>query len=99
MYRYKKPLELFNLVNRVRRISTDLLSTYKGKFDTDFEHNKKVLDEVAVIRSKGLKNEIAGYITSYIKRQIEEQNEKESKTATQVGLVDGTEEIKEQILN
>ena len=72
--------------------------TYKGKFDTDFAHNKQVLNEIAVVRSKGLKNEIAGYISSYLRRELEEQEEKESVSA-QSESVDETEEIEEQILN
>ena len=74
------------------------MTTYKGKFDTDFAHNKQVLNEVAVVRSKGLKNEIAGYISSYLRRELEEQEEKESVSA-QNESVDETEEIEEQILN
>lgn len=74
------------------------MTTYKGKFDTDFAHNKQVLNEIAVVRSKGLKNEIAGYISSYLRRELEEQEEKES-VAAQNESVDETEEIEEQILN
>ncbi len=74
------------------------MTTYKGKFDTDFAHNKQVLNEVAIVRSKGLKNEIAGYISSYLRRELEEQEEKESVSA-QNEAVDETEEIEEQILN
>ena len=74
------------------------MTTYKGKFDTDFAHNKQVLNEVAIVRSKGLKNEIAGYISSYLRRELEEQEEKESVSA-QSESVDETEEIEEQILN
>lgn len=74
------------------------MTTYKGKFDTDFAHNKQVLNEIAVVRSKGLKNEIAGYISSYLRRELEEQEEKESVSA-QSESVDDTEEIEEQILN
>ncbi|HEX5458329.1 MAG TPA: hypothetical protein VFX64_08115 [Candidatus Nitrosotalea sp.] len=85
-------------MNRIRRISTELMTTYKGKFDTDFAHNKQVLNEIAVVRSKGLKNEIAGYISSYLRRELEEQEEKESVSA-QSESVDETEEIEEQILN
>ncbi|MDE1844808.1 MAG: hypothetical protein KGI10_05705 [Thaumarchaeota archaeon] len=85
-------------MNRIRRISTELMTTYKGKFDTDFAHNKQVLNEIAVVRSKGLKNEIAGYISSYLRRELEEQEEKES-VAAQNESVDETEEIEEQILN
>lgn len=74
------------------------MTTYKGKFDTDFAHNKQVLNEIAIVRSKGLKNEIAGYISSYLRRELEEQEEKESVSA-QSESVDDTEEIEEQILN
>ena len=86
-------------MNRVRRISTELLATYGGKFGTDFHDNKKVLDEIAIIRSKGLKNEIAGYITSYLKRELEEQKEKESEDVAQTESINETEEMEEQILN
>ncbi|MGI0088135.1 MAG: hypothetical protein ACREBI_09300 [Nitrosotalea sp.] len=65
-------------MNRVRRISTELMATYKGEFGTDFKQNKKLLNEVAIVRSKGLKNEIAGYITTHLKRELEEQKEKDS---------------------
>ena len=73
------------------------MDTYKGKFDNDFTHNKKVLNEVAIVRSKGLKNEIAGYISTYIKRELEEKEEKESESMLQEE-VDETEDV-EQIIN
>ena len=85
-------------MNRIRRISTELLAAYRREFGTDFQDNKKILDEVAIIRSKGLKNEIAGYITSYLRRELEEQKEKESEAATQTGSINETE-MEEQILN
>jgi len=73
----------------------EVLSIYREKFGTDFAQNKKILDEIAIVRSKGLKNEIAGYITTYIKREIEEQNEKESQRieATESVKSEGLEEI------
>ncbi|MBM2852122.1 MAG: hypothetical protein HW420_669 [Candidatus Nitrosotenuis sp.] len=45
------------------------IDRYGAKFTADFGENKKVLEQVSIIRSKGLKNEIAGYITKYIKRE------------------------------
>ena len=72
------------------------MTTYKGKFSNDFAHNKQVLNEVAIVRSKGLKNEIAGYISTYIKRELEAKQEKESETVAHNEPVD---EIEEQILN
>ena len=85
-------------VNRVRRISTELMSTYKGKFGVDFKQNKKILDEVAVVRSKGLKNEIAGYIATHLKRELEEQKEKES-IASQEETIAEPEELEEQLIS
>lgn len=73
------------------------METHKGKFGTDFAENKKIIDQVSIVRSKGLKNEIAGYITSYLRREQEEQQEKESSSSTK--SINETEEIEEQILN
>jgi small subunit ribosomal protein S17e len=85
-------------VNRVRRISTELMATYKGEFGTDFKQNKKLLNEVAIVRSKGLKNEIAGYITTHLKRELEEQKEKDS-LADQAETVSQAEEMEEQLIS
>ncbi len=87
-------------MNRIKRISTEVLALYKEKFGTDFAQNKKVLDQIAIVRSKGLKNEIAGYITTFIKREIEEQNEKESQRIEAVESIKESEELQEEeILN
>lgn len=100
VYRYKKPLPPIEDVNRIKRIATEVMALHKAKFGTDFAQNKKALDEIAIVRSKGLKNEIAGYITTYIKREIEEQKEKESQDMQASQSVDETEELQaEEILN
>jgi small subunit ribosomal protein S17e len=54
-------------MNRVKRISTELLNLHKEKFGTNFRQNKEILDEVAIVRSKGLKNIIAGFITAHLR--------------------------------
>ena len=46
-----------------------VLGKHRDKFTTDFVKNKLLLGELATIRSKGLKNEMAGYITKFIKRE------------------------------
>jgi small subunit ribosomal protein S17e len=60
-------------MDRVRRISTELLALYPDKFAQDFEQNKKVINELATIRSKVLRNTVAGYITSYIRKKSGQQ--------------------------
>ncbi|HEU4467437.1 MAG TPA: 30S ribosomal protein S17e [Nitrososphaeraceae archaeon] len=63
-------------MNRVKRLSTELLNRYPDKFNVDFQQNKKIIAEIAKVRSKELRNQIAGYIASYINKQTREQNKK-----------------------
>jgi small subunit ribosomal protein S17e len=71
-------------VDRIKRISYEVLDKHKSRFGEDFADNKKILDEVSIVRSKSLKNKIAGYITRFIKKEIrEEKSKKERITSTQ----------------
>ena len=63
-------------MNRVKKHSTELLNRYPDKFNVDFQQNKKIIDEIAKVNSKELRNQIAGYIASYINKQTKEQNKK-----------------------
>ncbi len=65
-------------MDRIKRLSYEVLVDHKPKFGEDFRDNKKVLDQIAIIRSKGLKNEIAGYITKFIKKEIRDEKIKQS---------------------
>jgi small subunit ribosomal protein S17e len=56
-------------VDRIKRLSYEVLEKYKSKFGENFTDNKKSLDEIAIVRSKGLKNRVAGYITNFIKKE------------------------------
>ena len=60
-------------MDRIKRISNELLEKYPDKFSTDFDQNKEVIKQIAVVRSKLLRNKIAGYITSYLHRQAVEK--------------------------
>lgn len=70
-------------MNRVRRLSMLLISQFPDKFSADYEKNKKVLSELAVFRSKSLRNEVAGYITRYFKLKEEEVKEEEPQVEVQ----------------
>jgi small subunit ribosomal protein S17e len=78
-------------MNRIKRISAELLEKYPDKFGLDFNANKKVISEVAIIRSKVLRNELAGYITSHLRKQAAQ--EKASMASSAVGETE--EEIEE----
>jgi small subunit ribosomal protein S17e len=60
-------------MNRIKRISTELLERYPDKFGLDFSANKNVVSEVAIVRSKVLRNELAGYITAHLRKQAAQE--------------------------
>jgi len=59
-----------------------VLDEHKSKFGEDFAENKIALNQVSIIRSKGLKNKVAGYITRFIKKQIREEKFKQDRTVS-----------------
>jgi len=67
-------------VDRVRILSNEILKDFKTKFGVNFAENKSALEEISVITSKELKNEIAGYITNFIKHENLSQKIKEEKS-------------------
>jgi len=69
-------------MNRIKRISMQLLERYGEMFSIDFDKNKEVLSKVAVIRSKGLRNEVAGYITGYMRSGMNSEQEVQEEKST-----------------
>ena len=53
------------------------MNEYSERFGTDFLTNKQSLNEISVVRSKGLKNKIAGYITKILQRQAKFEERKQ----------------------
>jgi small subunit ribosomal protein S17e len=87
-------------VDRIKRLSYEVLDKYKSKFGVNFAENKKSLDEVAIVRSKGLKNEVAGYITNFIKKENRETEFSLSKadpSNNEDDLAEDTTELKTEI--
>ncbi|CAI9091388.1 OLC1v1026409C1 [Oldenlandia corymbosa var. corymbosa] len=52
----------------VKKSSRQVIERYYSKMTLDFHTNKKVLQEVAIIPSKRLRNKIAGFSTHLMKR-------------------------------
>ncbi|MEB3760374.1 MAG: 30S ribosomal protein S17e [Desulfurococcales archaeon] len=50
----------------VKRTARKLLEKYPDLFKGDFEHNKRVVSALLELRSKKIRNQIAGYITHLI---------------------------------
>ena len=54
----------------VKRLGKDLYEAHGDKFTDNFDKNKKVLDEFIEVKSKKLRNILAGYMTN-LKKQSE----------------------------
>ena len=92
-------------MDRIKRLSNEVLNEYSERFGTDFSTNKQTLNEITVIRSKGLKNEIAGYITKMLQRQAkfeqrkqmiidnEKKSQERKKSRSKKQEVESTEEV------
>ena len=64
-------------MDRIKRISNEVMNEYSERFGTDFVTNKESLNEISIVRSKGLKNKIAGYITKMLQRQAKFEQRKQ----------------------
>merc|ERR1711907_607528 len=69
----KKKHFFLNKMGRVRtktvkRASRAIIEQYYGKLTKDFHYNKRIIDDIAVIQSKRMRNKIAGYTTHLMKR-------------------------------
>jgi len=61
-------------VDRVKKMANELLERYSDKFTSDFNENKETIKNFAIVRSKELRNKIAGYITKNVNRNLAQQN-------------------------
>ena len=52
----------------VKKAAKVIIEKYYTKLNLDFHTNKRIIEEVALIPSKPLRNKIAGYITHLMKR-------------------------------
>ena len=55
-----------------KRLTLELLDRYKKDFKPDFEPNKALVSSHADIRSKKMRNIIAGYVTRKVKKGLED---------------------------
>lgn len=52
--------------SHIKSIAKDILEKYSDLIADDFEKNKELLDQILDVKSKRLRNRIAGYLTSLI---------------------------------
>ena len=80
-------------MDRIKRLSLEVLDNHKSRFGEDFADNKKILDQISIIRSKGLKNEVAGYITKFVKKEIREEKAKQARNESSKNTSETSTEI------
>jgi small subunit ribosomal protein S17e len=66
------------LLSKVKKLAEELMAKYPTLFSANFEANKKALDQVAIIRNRALRNQIAGAIAAMAS---ELRSEGEAKTS------------------
>jgi len=57
----------------VKRIALELIDKYPKSFSTDFDQNKRFINEVGLDISKKMRNKIAGYSARLIKADMNVQ--------------------------
>jgi len=55
----------------IKRTARELFDRYPDKFTRDFEHNKKIVEQLTNVASKTIRNRIAGYITRLVRMREE----------------------------
>ncbi len=53
----------------IKRVAIELVQKYPDEFKLDdYEHNKKMVEELTDVESNMMRNKIAGYIVRYLNR-------------------------------
>ena len=52
----------------IKRVTKDFVREHSNEFKDSFEENKKVLETIARIKSKKIRNAIAGYLVRLVAR-------------------------------
>jgi len=53
----------------IKRVAFQLLKVHPELFSNDYQHNKIMVGRVTDVRHKGMRNRIAGYVTTLKKRK------------------------------
>jgi len=59
--------------SNVKNIAIELYDKYKDEFSQDFEKNKISVSKYTAVSTNRLRNQIAGYITKYYRKNISKE--------------------------
>ena len=72
----------------------EVLKDNKDMFGVNFDENKEALNKISTITSKILKNELAGYITKFIKNELRNEAEKTESVENEEQLPEDAKPVK-----
>ena len=49
----------------IKRVAIELVERFPERFTEDFDHNKRMVSELADFQGKAIRNRVAGYVTRY----------------------------------
>jgi ribosomal protein S17E len=70
-------------MDRVRRLSQEIIQKYPGMFGTDYTANKAQLAKIATVHSKMIRNKLVGKITKAMIAASAEKEEAEGAQAAE----------------
>ena len=80
----------------------EVLKDNRDIFGDNFDQNKQALNKISTITSKMLKNELAGYITKFIKNELRNEDEKsklvEKEENSSVDIESSKDESKSEVV-
>ena len=53
----------------LKRVAKNLMAEYPEAFNTDFDNNKRKVQELCTVQSKSIRNKIAGYLSRVMKQK------------------------------
>ena len=77
-------------------MSIEVLKDNRDMFGVNFDKNKEALNKISTITSKILKNELAGYITKFIKNELRNEKEKTESAENEEQISEYTEPTKDE---
>ncbi len=71
-------------IRKVKVLAKEVVEKFPDRVSPDFELNKILVEELLIEQaSKKIRNKIAGYVTSLVRRKLEEELEEEEAEAAE----------------
>ena len=77
-------------------MTIEVFKDNKDMFGVNFDENKEALNKISTVTSKILKNELAGYITKFIKNELRNGAEKTESAENEEQFSEDTEPTKDE---